>query len=506
MTGDTANARQFAPSAADTAPVHGPDEVRGSAEGGGAAEARRNRLVIRLLLVAAFVVILNETIMGVAIPPLMRVFHASAVAAQWLTAAFLLTTAVVIPVTGFLLQRFNTRPVFLWAMSLFSLGTLIAALAPNLTVLIIARVTQALGTAIMMPLLMTTVMMLVPPETRGSTVGNISIVMSMAPAIGPTISGLILSYLNWRWMFLLVLPIALAALLLGAVRIPNVTTPRRVPLDALSVLLSAFAFGGVVYGLSEIGISTPAGALPAWLPLGTGVGFMGLFVLRQRALQREERPLLDLRTFGSRTFSLSVLLMAVMMMVLFGVLILLPIYLQNVLGLTTLRTGLLLLPGGVLMGVLSPPVGRLYDRIGPAPLLIPGVLIVSVVLWAMTLLGTDTPVRYILAGHVLMSAGFALLFTPLFTLSLSSVRPALYSHGSAVLGSVQQVAGAAGVALFVALMSARMGSQQASGALPLQALAGGLRAAFFCGAVLSLIAVALVLFVRRPKSIAAPGS
>jgi DHA2 family lincomycin resistance protein-like MFS transporter len=201
-----------------------------------------------------------------------------------------------------------------------------------------------------------------------------------------------------------------------------------------------------------------------------------------------------------------VLLMAVMMMVLFGVLILLPIYLQNVLGLTTLRTGLLLLPGGVLMGVLSPPVGRLYDRIGPAPLLIPGVLIVSVVLWAMTLLGTDTPVRYILAGHVLMSAGFALLFTPLFTLSLSSVRPALYSHGSAVLGSVQQVAGAAGVALFVALMSARMGSQQASGALPLQALAGGLRAAFFCGAVLSLIAVALVLFVRRPKSIAAPGS
>ncbi|HTT05248.1 MAG TPA: DHA2 family efflux MFS transporter permease subunit [Steroidobacteraceae bacterium] len=499
MTSDTANATQFAPPAAETAPVHGADAVAGIAAVAGPAEARRNRLVIRLLLVAAFVVILNETIMGVAIPPLMRVFHASAAAAQWLTAAFLLTTAVVIPVTGFLLQRFNTRQVFLWAMSLFSFGTLIAALAPDLPLLIVARVTQALGTAIMMPLLMTTVMMLVPPESRGRTVGNISIVMSMAPAIGPTISGLILSYLNWRWMFLLVLPIAIAALLLGALRIPNVTTPQRVPLDGFSVLLSAFAFGGVVYGLSGIGISTPTGAVPSWLPLAAGVAFMGLFVLRQRALQRQERPLLDLRTFGSGNFSLSVLLMAVMMMVLFGVLILLPIYLQNVLGLSTLRTGLLLLPGGLLMGVLSPPVGRLYDRVGPAPLLIPGVLIVSVVLWAMTLLGTGTPVRYILAGHVVMSAGFALLFTPLFTLSLSSVRAALYSHGSAVLGSVQQVAGAAGVALFVALMSARMDSQRAGGALPLQALAGGIRAAFFCGAVLSLIAVALVLFVRRPK-------
>lgn len=495
MTRDTANATQLAPSAAETAPVDGVI---------GAGDARRNRLVIRLLLVAAFVVILNETIMGVAIPPLMRVFHASAAAAQWLTAAFLLTTAVVIPVTGFLLQRFNTRPVFLWAMSLFSFGTLIAALAPTLPVLIVARVTQALGTAIMMPLLMTTVMMLVPPESRGGTVGNISIVMSMAPAIGPTISGLILNYLNWRWMFLLVLPIALIALLLGALRIPNVTTPRRVPLDSFSVLLSALAFGGVVYGLSGIGISTPAGAVPPWLPLGAGVVFMAVFVLRQWALQRHDRPLLDLRTFGSGNFSLSVLLMAVMMMVLFGVLILLPIYLQNVLGLSTLRTGLLLLPGGVLMGLLSPPVGRLYDRIGPAPLLIPGVLIVSVVLWAMTLLGTDTPVRYILAGHVVMSVGFALLFTPLFTLSLSSVHAALYSHGSAALGSVQQVAGAAGVALFVALMSARMGSQQARGALPLQALAGGIRAAFFCGAVLSLVAVALVLFVRRPKTVAAP--
>jgi DHA2 family lincomycin resistance protein-like MFS transporter len=173
--------------------------------------AGRNRLVINLLLVATFVVILNETLMAVAIPRLMRDLNVTAGAVQWLTTAFLLTVSVVIPVTGFLLQRMNTRPIFVWAMSLFTLGTLIATLASNLQMLILARIIQASGTAIMVPLLMTTVMTLAPPETRGKTMGFISTVISVAPAIGPTISGIILNYLSWRWMFLLVLPISLGA-------------------------------------------------------------------------------------------------------------------------------------------------------------------------------------------------------------------------------------------------------------------------------------------------------
>jgi DHA2 family lincomycin resistance protein-like MFS transporter len=191
-----------------------------------------------------------------------------------------------------------------------------------------------------------------------------------------------------------------------------------------------------------------------------------------------------------------------MMMALFGTLIVLPIYLQNVRGLSTLETGLLLLPGGLLMGLLGPPIGRQYDRIGPAKLLIPGVVIVTVVLWAMTLLGPTTPVAYILAGHLVMSVGFALLFTPLFTVSLSSVKPQLYSHGSAVLGSTQQLAGAAGVALFIALMSAESARLLGGGASALEALAAGIRAAFLCGAVASLCAVVCALFIRKPDSAA----
>jgi DHA2 family lincomycin resistance protein-like MFS transporter len=158
------------------------------------------------------------------------------------------------------------------------------------------------------------------------------------------------------------------------------------------------------------------------------------------------------------------------------------------------------------MGLLGPSVGKQYDRIGPVKLVIPDILIVTAVLWAMTLLGTQSRVEFILAGHVVMSLGFALLFTPLFTVSLSSVRPELYSHGSAVLGSLQQVAGAAGVALFVALMSRQTARLATSGAAPLEALAGGIRAAFLCGAVCALAAVACAFFVRKPEPHAFPAA
>jgi MFS transporter, DHA2 family, lincomycin resistance protein len=472
----------------------------------GAEHAARNKLVINLLLVSAFVVILNETIMSVAIPPLMSSLGVTAAAAQWVTTAFLLTMAVVIPTTGFLLQRLHTRAIFVLAMSLFSIGTLTAALAPGLEMLVVARVIQASGTAIMMPLLMTTVMTLVPPETRGKTMGNITMVISVAPAIGPVLSGLILNYLHWRWLFVLVLPIALASLWLGWRRIENVTTPRAAPLDIASVILSVFAFGGCVYGLSLLGVPPVPGQPPAWAPLAIGGVAMIVFVQRQLKLQRTNSALLDLRVFASRHFTVSLLMFAILMLGLFGTIILLPIYLQNVLNISTLQTGLLLLPGGLLMGQLGRRAGGWYDRMGPAKLVIPGVVIVTVVLWAMTLLGTQSRVENILAGHIVMSIGFGLLFTPLFTVSLSSVRPELYSHGSAVLGSLQQVAGAAGVALFVALMSAQTARLAAAGAAPLEALAGGIRAAFLCGAIIALFAVACAFFVRKPDAAGMPGA
>jgi DHA2 family lincomycin resistance protein-like MFS transporter len=471
------------------------------------AESARNRLVIGLLLISAFVVILNETIMGVALPHLMSDLGITAGAAQWLTTAFLLTMAVVIPITGFLIQRLDTRPVFLIAMASFSAGTLVCALAPGFPVLVFGRVIQAVGTAIMMPLLMTTVMNLVPPESRGRTMGNISIVISVAPAIGPTISGIILNYLDWRWMFWLVLPIALASLLLGFLRIVNVTTPRFAPLDIISVLLSVLGFGGLVYGLSAIGESAAGHeGPPVWMPIAAGVVIIVLFVLRQLQLQRSDRALLDLRTFGSPIFSVSVTMLAIAMMALFGTIILLPIYMQNVLGLDPLGTGLLLLPGGLTMGLMAPFVGRLYDRYGPTPLLVPGAIITSAALWSMAFMGQFTAIGMLLAAHVALSIGLALLFTPLFTSGLASLPKHLYSHGSAVVGTLQQVAGAAGIALFVSLMTIESARLAGEGADTVAATAGGIHAGFLCGAMISLLLVVAAFFVRRPRETPVEGA
>ena len=230
---------------------------------------------------------------------------------------------------------------------------------------------------------------------------------------------------------------------------------------------------------------------------------MAVFIWRQIVLSRQDKALLDLRTFLSRNYTVSVLTMAIAMMALFGTVILLPIYTQNVLGLDTLQTGLLLLPGGLLMGLLAPSVGRLYDRIGPTKLLVPGTILVSIVLWALTRVDQNTSVWAILAGHIVISIGLALVFTPLFTAALGSVRMEMYSHGSAILGSVQQVAGAAGIALFVALMTIRTAGLTAEGVEPVSALAGGIQLAFLIGAVISLFAIVTAFFVRKPD--AAPG-
>ncbi|MHA3685289.1 DHA2 family efflux MFS transporter permease subunit [Leucobacter sp. HY1908] len=458
------------------------------------------QLAIWVLLISTFVVILNETVMGVALPKLMTDLEVSAVAGQWLTTAFLLTMSVVIPITGMLIQRVKTRTLFMVAMALFTAGTLIAATAPGFEVLLVGRVVQAGGTAIMMPLLMTTVVTLVPEGQRGRLMGRIAIVISVAPALGPTLSGLILQTLSWRWLFIMMLPFALAALAFGIARMPNVGEQSHAPIDAVSVVLSVLAFGGLVYGLSLVGdAANGAAVMPPWVPVAVGVVTLALFVWRQLVLQRGDRALLDLRTFKSRPFTLSVILFVFSSIALFGSLILLPIYVQSVLGYNTLQTGLLMLPGGLLMGLLGPFVGRLVDAKGAQFVLIPGTLITALALWSMGLFTDTTPLAQVLGTHLGLSLGLAGVFTPLFTVSLGSLDTKLASHGSALISTAQQVAGAAGTALFVTVMT--LVSVQAAGspqAVDPHDLAAGTRAAFLLGGAVSTIGFVLAFFVQDP--------
>lgn len=462
------------------------------------ADGARNRLIIGLLLCSAFVVILNETIMSVALPVLITDLNITARTAQWVSTGFLLTMAVVIPTTGYIQQRFTTRQIFIGAMSTFCVGTLIAGLAPGFGVLLLGRVVQACGTAVMMPLLMTTVLVLVPVERRGQTMGIVTVVISVAPALGPTISGVILEFLSWRWLFLIVLPIAGFMTVLGGMKMVNISAVRKLRLDVASVILAALGFGGLVYALNQIGGESGGPTILIVSSVACVLGLIG-FVWRQLSLQRDDASLLDLRVFKFVNFSLGVGVLMIAFAGLLGVAILWPLFLQQVRGLSTVATGLLLLPGGLTMGFLGPIVGRLYDRIGPRPLVVPAGFTLGIAVLTMSFAGPTTPLPVLLVSHMLLSASLGFIFTPTFTHALNDLPPRLYSHGSAALSTLQQVAGAAGTALLITVLANRAAAVEALGFSAGDANAAGLRLAFVVGASICVTAAAVAFFFR-PKA------
>jgi DHA2 family lincomycin resistance protein-like MFS transporter len=471
------------------------------------AQSRSDKLApghfraIALLMASAFTVILNETTMSVALPPIMADLRVTATTGQWLTTAFMLTMAVVIPATGFLINRLGTRGAYLMAMTLFTAGTGLAMIAPGFAVLVLGRVVQATGTAIMMPLLMTTIMTIVPPHMRGRIMGNVTLVIALAPALGPALSGAVLEPLGWRGVFGVVLPISALALVAGILWIRDVSDKDEHHLDPLSLLLALVAFGGLVWGLSGLGEAAEhAAPINPWIPLVVGLAVLGLFIWRQIARQRTDSALLDLRTFLESNFRVAVAIMAVAMMAMFGTLIVLPLVLQEALGLAPLTVGLIMLPGGVAMGVLGPVVGRWYDRFGPRPIMIPATAVVTVAIGAFAFISPTTSIFYILGAHILLMIGLASVFTPLFSAALGVLKPHQYSHGSATINTVQQVAGAAGTALFIAILTIQSASLTEDGASAAEGMAGGAGLAFGIGAGVMAATIGLATLIKRPES------
>jgi len=454
-------------------------------------QSKAATVALTVLVASAFVMILNETILSVALRVLADDLGVAATTAQWLTSGFLLTMAIVIPTTGFLLERFTPRQVFSAAMTLFTIGTLLGAVAPGFSVLLGARVLQASGTAVMIPLLMTSIMRLIPAHRRGATMGTITIVIAVAPAIGPTVGGAVLSAFDWRWMFWLVLPLAIAALALGTHFLRLETETRSIAVDVVSIILSAAGFGGVLYGLSTVGETNASSHTASFAAIGLGVVALTAFVLRQTRLQKHDRALLDLRPFTRRQFSVSVLVMALLFMCFLGAAaILLPLYLQTVLQTSTFVSGLVLLPGGLVLGLMGRPVGKLYDRIGARKLVIPGAVAMTTGLALFTTLGAESSLAAVVAIHMVLMAGLALMMTPLMTESLSELPAHLYSHGSAILATLQQVAGAFGTAVFVSVATR---ASLNSGSIP---DAEGLQLSFVVAACIGAVAFLATLLLR----------
>lgn len=460
--------------------------------------ARESAIAIWVLVVSSFTVILNEMLMAVALPRVMGDLGITASTGQWLTTGYMLTMAVVIPATGFLTERFRMRTVFTLAMALFVVGTIIAAAAPGFTALLLGRLIQAVGTAIVTPLGFTAIATLVPPSRTGRVMALMTIAVAVAPAFGPAVAGAILSVAGWRWLFIFILPIGASCLVIGnwMIRVPS--TPRKARLDLPSVVLSALGFASFVYGLSSFGEGAGEHAVVSpWTAMITGVLAITLFVARQLHLQKSDRAQLDMRPFATRTFSLSVFTMVFFITPATGMMTLMPVVLQTSYGLSPFQTGLFMAPGGITIALISAVVGRFYDRIGARPLMVTGSIIDAAGLAVLSSLSPGTPIWMLLGTYVFIIVGQALLWTPVFAAALGILEKHLLPHGSAITNTVQQLSGAAGIAISFSLMASVSARYVAGGEGAASAMAHGAQLTYLVGSGLVLLALGGSLLLPR---------
>lgn len=473
--------------------------------------------IIAILLIGAFISMLNETLLNVALPSIMKDLRISASTVQWLSTGYMLINGIMIPSTAFLIQKYSVRRLFLSALSLFTIGTILAGMAPTFSVLLMARMIQASGSAIMMPLLMNVMLTSFPVEKRGGAMGIFGLVFIFAPAVGPTLSGWLIEHYNWRILFHIVTPIALIVLLIGALLLKGQKNKVNIRLDLLSLILSSIGFGGLLYGFSSAGNK---GWDQPEVYVTVIVGFISLvtFIIRQLKL---EKPMLNFRIYQYPMFALSSAISIFITMAMFSAMLLLPIYVQTIRGISPLHSGFLLLPGAILMGIMSPITGKLFDKFGGRGLALIGLTIITLSSYFLSQLTLDTSYTQLILIYSARMFGMSMVMMPVMTNGLNQLPARFYPHGTAMNNTMQQVSGAIGSALLVTIMSnrtqthakdlAESAMKHVSEQMNAQALAAmkqqvamkamleGINDAFFVSAGIAFVALILALFIKRSK-------
>lgn len=406
-------------------------------------------LMISILFVGAFVAFLNNTLLNVALPSIMKDFDVEASTVQWLATGYMLITGILVPASAFLITRFKNKTLFVTSMAIFTIGTALAIWSPTFSVLLTARMIQAVGASVMGPLLMNIMLISFPIEKRGTAMGLFGLVMIMAPAIGPTLSGYLVEHFSWHYLFIVILPFAILSLILAIWKFDNVMETKPVKLDIFSIILSTIGFGGLLYGFST---ASTAGwsALEVWGTITIGAIALITFVLRQL---RMKKPLLSMEVYKHPMFALSSVISVVNAMALFSGMILIPLYVQNIRGIEPLDAGLMLLPGALVMGLMSPITGKLFDKIGPRPLAVVGISIIIVATYYLSQLTLDTSYTYLITVYTIRMFGISLVMMPIMTNGLNQLPLRLNPHGTAINNTLQQVAGAIGSAVMITIMT-----------------------------------------------------
>lgn len=455
------------------------------------------------LLIAGFFGLYFETSMNIALGTLMDYFNVGQSTIQWVTTAYLLTLGILVPVSALLFQWFTTRQLFIGAVLCSIIGAVIAALSPTFTILLIARIIQAVGIAIFLPLMINTILIIFPVEKRGSAMGLVGLVMMFAPSIGPTLAGVIMVDLSWHWIFWVALPFLIFTLIFGIIYLPNITEVTKPKIDILSIILSTLGFGGVVYGFSSAG---EKGWESSIVLISIIVGIIALILFYVRQLKLKE-PMIDMRVLKYPMYTLGLLTVFIVFMTIMGTMIVLPLYLQIAIGLTTAATGFVLLPGALANGIASPFIGRLFDQFGPRVLIIPAFVVIMGALFSLSNLSTTTSTGMIILLTILLLVSCSLAMTPAQTNALNQLPRDLYASGNALMTTLQQVAGAVGSAIYMTIVSTSQNKYLANSETPedpatlAEAFVSGTQSTFQVSLIIAIIGFIIALFIRANKKV-----
>ncbi len=405
--------------------------------------------IIAVLVFSGLIATFNETILNVALLPLMAEMNVTAGTIQWIITAYMIVVAVLVPVTAFLIQTFKTKELFLAAMGILLVGTICGACSGSFAMLLISRIIQAAGTGMIIPIMMNTVLTVAPKEKRGSVMGLCGAALTLGPALGPTVAGIVLQFYSWHALFIILIAIILIAMIVGSIFLVNVSHVTKPKMDVLSIILSTIGFGGLIYGISSISGAADIKMVAAIFI----IGIICLIVFCKRQMSLKE-PMLNLRCLKFSVFTMGTLLVMFSMMTVFTMSIMLPMFVQGALGENSFVAAMTLLPATLISGFLTPVAGKLYDKIGPKVLLPIGFAIILIPLFILAHGNSNTSLMTIIVLFIMVDIGVAFTMSPSQTTALSPLPREYYPHGVAILNTLQQLSAAIGSSLFIGIMSA----------------------------------------------------
>lgn len=450
--------------------------------------------IVGVMLSGAFIAILNQTVLSPALPKIMSDLGITAVQGQWLTTAFMLVNGIMIPITAFLINRFSTRQLFITSMAFFTAGTAVAGFADSFFVLLSGRILQAIAAGVLMPMIQTVILLIFPKAQRGKAMGIVGIVIAAAPAIGPTLAGWVVDSWGWNSLFQIIAAISLVDMVFAIFSLKNVGETQKSHFDGVSVIFSTLGFGGLLYGCSNAGIYGWIHPL-TWAPLLVGITVLILFTFRQL---RGKEPLLELRVLKTKAFAHATIIGMLVNAALISGTIITPLYLQNILHFTAMQSGLVMLPGAIIMTVMSPITGNLFDRVGPRVLAVTGLAITSASSIAFFFCNEHWTFLYLCLVYTIRMFGISLVFMPLTTWGLNALDNSFLAHGSAINNTLRQISGSIGTAILVTVMTIFTQARISAG--PQESMMWGIHMSFGAAAGIAVAAFIMAfLFVRNPK-------